>query len=269
MDEDKKFETWLSNVCKRTLPANEMARVRTLARELADGVTKTFWGNNITAFPLGNIRFENIFSAQSPYSKTDFQSIIADLHGETRFIALYIYERWFGNYFPFQLLRVNHYIDNNGEFTKLAFDLIEEVESASIFISYKRSESSAFAMYLLTRLKMEGMEAFVDMALIPGEDWHEGLEKRIKEYDYFIVLIGKETLKSNVCIKEIGWAVEAGLTIIPVWHNEFKYNPSEWNIPGEIDKILGNTHSIQVKEESASGYNTAIVELLNVFGITP
>ncbi len=37
----------------------------------------------------------------------------------------------------------------------------------------------------------------------------------------------------------------------------------------EIDAALNNTHTIRVLEESASAYNTAIVELLNRFGITP
>ncbi len=269
MNDEKKFETWLSGVCKRALPANEMTRAKVFAKELAEGVAKGFWPNHVIALPIGAINFYEIFTTESKYSEADFKSIINNINGPRRFVPEYIRARWYKNYFPIELLRINHYLNNNNELTKSAFDLLEEVEPVTIFISYKRRESSAFAMYVLTRLKMEGLEAFVDMTLIPGEDWHAGLKERIKEYDYLIALIGKETLKSDVCMKEIGWAIEAGITIIPVWHNEFKYKSGDWNIREKIDRVLNATHSIQVKEESASGYNTAIVELLNRFGISP
>jgi hypothetical protein len=84
-----------------------------------------------------------------------------------------------------------------------------------------------------------------------------------------IALIGNETLKSDVCVKEIGWAIDAGLTIIPVWHNGFKYSSGEWDILEKVDKVITVNHSIRVMEESASGYNTAMVEILDRFGITP
>ena len=82
-------------------------------------------------------------------------------------------------------------------------------------------------------------------------------------------MIGKETLKSDVCIKEIGWAIEAELTIIPVWHNKFRFVTNKWGLKSEIENALAKKHAIQVKEESASGYNTAMTELLNRFWITP
>jgi hypothetical protein len=64
--------------------------------------------------------------------------------------------------------------------------------------------------------------------------------------------------------------MDAGLTIIPVWHNDFEYKSEDWgNVPVRIDQMLKNTHAIRVREESALDYNTAIVELLNRFGVTP
>jgi hypothetical protein len=119
-------------------------------------------------------------------------------------------------------------------------------------------------------MKTHGLEAFLDMALIPGEDWHAGLKERIQQYDYLIVILGQETLSSEYVTKEIAWALEAELRIIPIWHNEFKYESNKWSLPPEIHETLSRKHAIEVKEESALGYETAIIELLNKnFGITP
>jgi hypothetical protein len=170
------------------------------------------------------------------------------------------------------LLVSNGYLqaDNNDLYlTRAAFDLLQEAEPASIFISYKRSESSAFALLVLARLKQAGLEPFLDLALVPGENWSEGLKERIGKYDYLIALLGRETLKSKVVIQEIQWALEAHLNIIPIWHNGFVYKSGEWKLPPEIDEALSNRHTIRVLEESALAYNNAIVELLNRFGITP
>ena len=153
--------------------------------------------------------------------------------------------------------------------TRQAFDLLDEAEPASIFISYKRSESSAFALLVLARLKAEGLEPFVDLSLVPGEDWQKGLKDRIQKFDHLIALIGKETLKSEVCIQELTWAMEAGMNILPVWHNNFSYKSSEWTLPPPIDVLLGHTHTIRVIEESALAYNNAIVELLKSLRRSP
>jgi ADP-ribosylglycohydrolase len=51
---------------------------------------------------------------------------------------------------------------------------------------------------------------------------------------------------------------------MPIWHNGFVYRPEEWSqLPPEVSRVLGTTHTIRVLEESALAYNNAIVELLN------
>ena len=41
------------------------------------------------------------------------------------------------------------------------------------------------------------------------------------------------------------------------------------DVDQEVKDAIQQTNAIRVTDESASGYNTAIVELLNRFGITP
>ncbi len=107
------------------------------------------------------------------------------------------------------------------------------------------------------------------MSLEPGEDWHAGLKERIQQRDNFVLILGKDTLSSKVVQKEIEWAIEAGATIIPVWHNGFEYLSNEWSLSDQVNAVVSSKHAIKVLEESASGYYKALVELLNRFGITP
>jgi hypothetical protein len=156
------------------------------------------------------------------------------------------------------------------ELTEKAYYLLEETEPYNIFISYKRSESSALALLVLARLKEHSLVPFVDMALEAGGNWHADLEERIKENDYFIILLGKDTLSSPMTVKEIEWALEYERTIIPIWHSGFDIGDEKWkDAPCRVMDAIQQTNAIIVQDESASGYNTAIVELLNRFGIMP
>lgn len=237
---------FLKDVSQRPMPQHPMTRVRTLAKELAEGAVNGLWEPSIRAF-RGGVTEENVVA--------------------------YFQQRW-GDTIPrLELLISTGYATygvNELLLLRPAFELLDETEPTNIFISYKRSESSAFALLVLARLKMAGLEPFLDMALVPGEDWQTGLKTRIQSYDYLIVLLGKETLNSEVTRQEILWAKEAGLTILPVWHNGFLYRSSDWAaLPPELDNLLSHAHTIRVIEESAVGYNNAIVELLNRFGVTP
>lgn len=247
-----RFQPWLDQVCARPLPANPMARVRLLAKELAEGAVVGVWSPDIRTF-----RGEIMVSEMRLYFET----------------------RWGESLPNILLLIANGYLENEKSdvptqtpylvITQRAFDLLEEAEPAQIFISYRRSESSAFALLVLARLKMAGLAPFLDLSLTPGEDWQEGLRERIRAYNALIVLLGPQTLKSEVVLQEIGWAIDAGLTIIPVWHGSFQYRSGEWDVPLKVDRALSATHTIRVTEESALGYNNAVVELLNRFGVTP
>lgn len=242
-------DNFIAKTSARPLPTNPMARIKTLAKELAEGAVEGIWFPEIRLF-RGEIT--------GGYSEDN--------------IRAYLEARWQNKSPRMRFLVNNNYMIENGDhlvLVKAAYDLLEEVEPANIFISYKRSESSAFALLVLARLKAEGLEPFIDLSLVPGENWQAGLQERIQKYDYLIALLGKETLKSEVCLQELTWALDAKLTIIPVWHNGFVYKADEWKLPVEIDRLLASTHSIRVKEESALDYNNAIVELLNRFGITP
>jgi hypothetical protein len=252
---DDAFEPFMKRVLQSDLPGNPMARVRTLAKELAEGAVRELW-------PVDGI--------------TDYREGESHLPDELKArLDKYFQARWNYQYPRLELLARNGYLTQDPRddaffvVAKTAFDLVEEVAPATSFISYRRKDSSAFALLILARLKAAGLQAYLDLAIPAGDDWQQRIKDEIDRRDYFILLLGQETLSSSVVQQEIVWALQGGKTIIPIWHNGSQYPSGRYTVLIEVDEVLRKKNAIRVLEESGLGYETAIIELLNRFGITP
>ena len=262
------LDKFLEERSKILIETGVVARTKLLAKELVMGYDRGLWEY------VGNW-----VGTGSPHPPNDN-------------VKAFFSERWVNwNYHDnMRILRDHGYTFLDDPYEKLtdkALVLVDETEPYNIFISYKRSESSALALLVLARLKEHDLEPFVDMALEAGGIWHADLKQKIEENDYFIVLLGKDTLSSEITVKEICWAIDSNRTIIPIWHNRFGLEEdfdlakqidgfaSHWQEEklrqrkGDVEDVISRTNAIRVLDESASGYNTAIVELLNRFDITP
>lgn len=146
--------------------------------------------------------------------------------------------------------------------TQEAFELLDKpAEVPRVFISYRRSESSALALLIEARLKMVGNHAiFIDKNIPAGAKWHGELETTIRNVQVFICLIGPTTLDSDMVRKEIAWAEEADRKIISVWHPGCAFN-AETDPP-----ILGERNHILITGESAQEYEAAVNQVLNSLG---
>lgn len=256
---------YIKSVKQFPLPQNPMAQIRLLAKEIAGGVAYRLWSFRV------DLRIQNIDENDPPTKR---------LIPEDEAIQTYLKERW-GGYtaFPdFTLLERMGYLSEQSAdrfsivyfVMQSAFQLLEETEPTKIFISYKRSESSAFALLVMTMLKHAGLNPFLDLALVPGEDWSAGLKDRIEDAEYFVLLLGPQTLASKVVQAEINWAMESKKIMIPIWHSEFIYESGAWQDASEkIDTMLSMTHTIRVLEENPLAYHGAVLELLNRLGYTP
>lgn len=255
-------EEYIQQVKDRALPANPMAQVQTLARELAEGAANRLWPITFDGLALFN------------------EGRLANRPDE-QVMRRYLDARWQMENDPlgqmFNLLVANGYLIFAREperfvldytITRDAFALLTTAEPARIFISYKRSESSAFALLVANVLEAAGLEPFVDMQLRPGDAWRAELRRSIESADYLVLLLGQTTLESVVTLQEIGWALEAKTVVLPMWHNGFVYRANEWpQIPENVQEHLADAHAIRVTEENPLAYNTALTELLNRFSI--
>jgi hypothetical protein len=241
-------------------PDDPLERVHMLARDLAYGAVQGLWSPRII-YIYDGISAMVLQGGANPLDANIIEYIERKWHDDIPDLGMLV---------SFGFFTILNTAKDRTDYiiTDKAFALLDKpVTPASIFISYKREESSAFALLLLARLKAVGLDAFLDMKdLSPGDDWHSRLEEEVKRRKYFICLIGPSTLDSPYVREEIRWAMETkGIRTLPIWHRGFAYDPDEYP---EFAVFLSK-NAIVVEREHAKAYNNAVIELLNFFGFTP
>lgn len=237
----------MENPFEQGVPADVLQRVHAFARDLAYGVTLGLW-----------------------HSQIHWQKLLnPEISHHSRIFAQYLRPKWGGD-FPSEYLMLSFgYFQEHGSegghsrylLTEKAFRLLERPAGPpSVFISYRRSESSTFGLLIEARLKLVGNpNPFIDKNLVPGEEWNAQLRQKIEACRYFVCLIGRTTLESPHVMQELEWAAAGDRTIISIWHNGQRM--SDATLPQLRDR-----HAIVVTEETALGYELAVNQLLNSLG---
>ncbi len=87
--------------------------------------------------------------------------------------------------------------------------------AGEIFISYRRADK-AWAQLLYSQLKAEGVEAWYDALVGPGDDWRIATAKALQASRIFVLLFSSNAAKSTDIAKELAAAVHEKKSIIPV-----------------------------------------------------
>ncbi|NOQ71131.1 MAG: TIR domain-containing protein [Crocinitomix sp.] len=97
---------------------------------------------------------------------------------------------------------------------------LEQSTHYDAFISYGRQESQHFADSISNGLNNQGFSVFRDLNEIPLiVESEEFILKSILHSDNFIYIISPNTVRSEYCNKELGFAIKYNKRIIPVVHN--------------------------------------------------
>lgn len=251
------------------IPSNPLARTRAFVREIALGAVYDYWAHDFHVF-------------------LDVTEGVTGWHnwsgGYTDLVTEYTEVKWLKQMpFPSLLATLGYTewhpqtrFEGRVELQRAAYDLIEAAATLPVFISYRNTDSSAFALLLLARMKALGLEPFLDVAgLRGGDDWDAKLRASIATSDYVVSLLGQTTLESDYVCTEIKIAADQNKRIIPVFHNGFTdahlrdlKSSSDMDI-ADVATILETRQGITIAQERARDYNAAVIDILNVLGIAP
>jgi len=261
----------MENPLEQPAPIDPIERVHTFARDLAYGATRGLWGS----------RFQvNFLRGEDWYSLTYLNGVDSDQN----FIP-YMERKWQTTNPTSDLLESYGYLTVVERFesgnkayllTPKAFALLEQPAAPpSVFISYARRSSSALALLIEARLKLEDhtLRAFIDKDIPLGDEWRDVLRDRIQSSAYFILLLAPETLASQPCADEITLALNTPTCkIIPICHNGYRLGASH---PAETPtaaltpatlQTLATKNALVVESESAASYEDKINRLLSRLG---
>ena len=255
------------NPFREPIPRDPIDQIHAFAKDLAYGAINKRWGAEMLITEDG--REERWISPQS--GKTLHEIAYKwTKDGKNRMVSSGIlisfgYIKRVDREIRYARHKVTHRL------TERAFELLNQPAASSIFISYRRKESSAFALLMLARLKAARLNPFLDMNIKAGTDWHARIKDEVVNREYFICLIGPTSLTSRYVVQEILWGLESDAEVIPVWHNGFNDQTLarfQRGYEGKLGDFFAR-QAIRVEEESALAYESAIIQLFNHFGMTP
>src|ERR1700712_4944241 len=87
--------------------------------------------------------------------------------------------------------------------------------AGEIFISYRRADA-AWARLLHAQLRAEGVEAWYDAHVGPGEDWRVATPRALEDSRIFVLLFSASAAQSSDIAKELAAATLEKKLIIPV-----------------------------------------------------
>lgn len=254
----------MENPLEQIAPEDVIKRVTVFARDFAYGITQGLWGAEI-GITLSGVG-EDWYNWED--KEGNFTKYISNKwNNKPPFITLL---QLFG-YFKVYERKSNyeiHYIP-----TEAAFELLRKpTELPSIFISYRRHESSVLALLVEARLRLadEMIGVFIDRDIPTQTRWEKYLKERVIEANIMVCLIAPDTLKSGFVQDEILLAIETGKTIISILHLGYELpeertgeTDNEWKIIEE----LKDWQAIKVEDPvSAEKYEIAINRMLNDMG---
>jgi TolB-like protein len=87
--------------------------------------------------------------------------------------------------------------------------------AGEIFISYRRADA-AWARLLHDRLKAEGIEAWYDGLVGPGQEWRTATARALEASQIFVLLFSDNAAQSSDIVKELSAATHEKKLIVPV-----------------------------------------------------
>jgi len=249
----------IDNPLEQPVPESRIEQIEAFARDLAYGFNKGLWGGVFTRM-----------------SEPDEPLILWTEVGSENEISTYLREKW-DNYRPeIEIMVHSGYLSQEEQpsrytLTPKALELLKKPAAApQVFVSYRRSSSSAFAALVVARLKLADrmISVFTDKDIPLGEQWADLLEERVRSTKYFVCLLAPDTLESEWVRKEINWAFESDSIVISITHNGFRLD-NEDDESQEIKEIREKLKTVQVHrvlEENIDNYDDAMNRLVRNLG---
>ena len=88
--------------------------------------------------------------------------------------------------------------------------------NTKIFISYS-SSNARLVLDISARIRHDGFDVWMDKdGVQPGEAWDTAVQNAINDCIIFIVVLSRQSVKSEVVLNELAYAVDRSKTIVPI-----------------------------------------------------
>lgn len=124
-----------------------------------------------------------------------------------------------------------------------------------VFISHS-SKDRIIANALCSYLEENNVQCWIaPRDIAPGIEWSEAIVTNISKSHFFVILISKESNKSDQVKRELQIAFEDDINVIPV-----KVDDS--SIPNSLRYYLTSLHYLDISKNNISEYGHVILEII-------
>ena len=111
-----------------------------------------------------------------------------------------------------------------------------------VFGCYSHKDSGSVYSDLVA-LDNNGVKFWYDEGISAGSSWRAKIATAIKGAKQFIFFISEASLKSSHCLREVDYALNNDIEIVPVYLEEC-------SLPGELDLVLNRVHALFKKDDT-------------------
>ena len=111
-----------------------------------------------------------------------------------------------------------------------------------VFVCYAHKDSDSVYSDMM-ELNSKGINLWYDEGISAGSTWRAEIATAITGAKQFIFFISENSLKSSHCLREVDYALNHEIEIIPVYLEEC-------SLPTELDFVLNRVHALFRKEDS-------------------
>lgn len=129
------------------------------------------------------------------------------------------------------------------------------ITDRKVYISYSTIDR-VFVLKLAHGLEQYEIKPWVDFDLLPGTDFKEELDRRLKSSDIFLFVVSSNSLASPNCMRELGYAGALGKSIIPVMYQRVV------DMPQDLSKLQWIDFSIEEYFEPALRKLVEVIRVL-------
>jgi len=123
-----------------------------------------------------------------------------------------------------------------------------------VFVCYSHVDSDSVYSDLIA-LDQRGIKFWYDEGISAGSSWRAKIADAIKGAKQFIFFISEASLKSSHCLREVDYAINNDIEIIPVYLESCE-------LPAELDLVLNRVHALFKSNDSL--YIEHLLEALRV-----
>jgi len=158
-------------------------------------------------------------------------------------------------------------IDDSSSIAKLKHNF------PKVFFSYSR-EDSAFVLDLANRLRIEGIDLWLDQFDIPtGVAWDNAVEQALKSCPAFLVVLSPSSVVSTHVMDEVAYALDRHKMVIPVLASACEI-PFRLSRLQYVDFTVNNGHAVEkllsvLRKEPQTANNMAQTPIQQMTSIPP